>query len=315
MASLLAEYEKMIGGILVLFIAFRVLDRLRPKDRRMRLLRRGVATDVSYLAITPLMNKLVEWLVLLVVVLPFALLIYGTLEEGLVMNGFGPLSRLPTWLQAFLMLILGDFIGYWMHRWFHRGRMWRFHAVHHSSVDLDWLSSVRMHPVNDLLHKVATTAPLLLLGFAPVSLAAVLPVLALFGVLAHANLDWDWGPLRTVIVSPRFHRWHHTTEAEALDTNFAGLFPLWDLLFGTYHMPANRRPSRFGTSEPVPPTLGGQLLHPFRNTGALPGSREGGDHQSASIRTSVAPLTFGPPRSEPRHQTSEAKATLETLSC
>ena len=59
----------------------------------------------------------------------------------------------------------------------------------------------------------------------------------------HANLDWDWGPLRSFLVSPRFHRWHHTSEEEARDKNFAGLLPLWDILFGTYYMPRERRPT------------------------------------------------------------------------
>ena len=53
------------------------------------------------------------------------------------------MSRLPLWLQAIAILLLGDLIGYWMHRGFHGARLWRVHAVHHSSVDLDRLSAVR----------------------------------------------------------------------------------------------------------------------------------------------------------------------------
>jgi len=45
------------------------------------------------------------------------------------------------------------------------------------------------------------------------------------------------GPLRAVLASPRFHRWHHTSAKEGRDKNFAGLLPLWDILFGTYYMP------------------------------------------------------------------------------
>jgi Fatty acid hydroxylase superfamily len=67
--------------------------------------------------------------------------------------------------------------------------------------------------------------------------AGVAPPITLFAILFHANVDWDWGPPRSVIAAPRFHRWHHTGEAEARDKNFAGLLPLWDILFGTYYMP------------------------------------------------------------------------------
>jgi sterol desaturase/sphingolipid hydroxylase (fatty acid hydroxylase superfamily) len=106
----------------------------------------------------------------------------------------------------------------------------------------------------------------LALGFAPVAVVSIVPVLTLTAILVHANVDWDWGPLRSMIVSPRFHRWHHTDEQNARDKNFAGLLPLWDILFGTYYMPRDRRPHQFGTNTPVPPGLIGQMLFPFRRS-------------------------------------------------
>ena len=97
------------------------------------------------------------------------------------------------------------------------------------------------------------------------AVAGIAPVLTLMAILVHANLDWDWGPLRAVVASPRFHRWHHTDEANARDKNFAGLLPLWDILFGTYYMPKDRVPEQFGTASAVPAGLVGQMLYPFRH--------------------------------------------------
>jgi len=256
--------QGVLFGFVVLLLAFRALQLLRPRDKRMPLLRRGFWTDLAYWAFTPLVTKAVTRAVVIIAIVPVALLAYGKVDKDLLLHGFGPAARLPLWLQAVLILVLGDFIGYWMHRWFHGERLWRFHAVHHSSVDLDWLSAVRLHPVNDALMRVAGAVPLLALGLAPVALAGVAPVLTLMAILVHANLDWDWGPLRAVVASPRFHRWHHTDEASARDKNFAGLLPLWDILFGTYYMPKDRLPQQFGTESPVPPGLLGQLLFPFR---------------------------------------------------
>jgi sterol desaturase/sphingolipid hydroxylase (fatty acid hydroxylase superfamily) len=198
------------------------------------------------------------------VVVPFALIVYGEVDRKLLENGFGPASRLPLWVQAILILAIGDLVGYWMHRAFHGRRLWRFHAIDHSSIDLDWLSSVRLHPVNDVVMRVAAVLPVLALGFAPIAVAGILPVLTLMAILVHANLDWDWGPLRSVIASPRFHRWHHTDEEAARDKNFAGLLPVWDIVFGTYYMPRDRTPATFGTRTPVPAGLIGQLAFPFR---------------------------------------------------
>ena len=71
------------------------------------------------------------------------------------------------------------------------------------------------------------------------------------------------GPLHAVLASPRFHRWHHTSPKEGRDTNFAGLLPLWDILFGTYSMLASQ-PARFGIHDAVSTDLLGQLIWPFR---------------------------------------------------
>jgi sterol desaturase/sphingolipid hydroxylase (fatty acid hydroxylase superfamily) len=62
-----------------------------------------------------------------------------------------------------------------------------------------------------------------------------------------------------------FHRWHHTSEAEGLDKNFAGLFPFIDVAFGTFYLPSDRRAEKFGLAgESVPEGFVAQLLYPFR---------------------------------------------------
>jgi sterol desaturase/sphingolipid hydroxylase (fatty acid hydroxylase superfamily) len=132
-------------------------------------------------------------------------------------------------------------------------RLWPFHAVHHGSKDLDWLSAVRLHPVNDVVSRVAPVIPVLLLGFPPTILAAYVPFLAFWAIFIHANVPWSFGPLRYVIASPAFHRWHHTSEEEGRDKNFAGLFPFLDLVFGTFYLPEGRRAQVFGlANEDVP---------------------------------------------------------------
>ena len=251
----------LFGG---LFIVFRTLELTMPKARRTPLKRRGILTDLSYWVFNPLVADAAIQLIMLVVLALFALTIYGRIDKAQILAGFGPLSQLPMAAQAALMLVLADFIGYWVHRRFHGARLWRFHAIHHSSQTLDWLSAVRAHPVNELAGKLAIMLPLLALGFSATAVAWTAPVTGLFALLLHANVDWDWGPLRTVIASPRFHRWHHTSEDEGLDKNFAPLFPVWDIAFGTYYMPEGTIPARFGTTTPVPDGLMAQMLFPFR---------------------------------------------------
>lgn len=247
-----------------LFVVFSVIEWRSRRWRGRRLFRAGYLTDVTWWFLTPMLHWLVQTAAILLIVVPLALVVWGRVDQTLVAQGFGPMARLPIWLQSAIILIIGDFVGYWMHRAFHRRRLWRFHAVHHSSTELDWLSSVRVHPINELVMRLAGTAALLPLGLAPIAFASIAPVLTLFAILLHADLDWDWGPLRRVIASPRFHRWHHTDETAARDKNFAGLFPVWDILFGTFYMPRDARPTRFGTSTPVGNTIMQQIIGPFR---------------------------------------------------
>ncbi len=161
------------------------------------------------------------------------------------------------------MIVAIDFIGYWLHRAFHGKKLWPFHAIHYSSVELNWLSAARVHPVNDVANKSVQAMIVIALGYAPMLLAGALPFFTAYAIFLHANVSWDFGPLRAVLASPRFHRWHHTSPKEGRDTNFAGLLPLWDILFGTYSMPASQ-PARFGIHDAVSTDLLGQLIWPFR---------------------------------------------------
>jgi sterol desaturase/sphingolipid hydroxylase (fatty acid hydroxylase superfamily) len=142
---------------------------------------------------------------------------------------------------------------------------------------VDWLSSVRLHPVNDALTRVVQVLPLYWIGFNGTALAAFVPFLTFMALLLHADVTWSFGPLRYVIASPRFHRWHHTTEEEGLDKNFAGLFPFIDLFCGTFYMPPGREPSRFGVlHDHVPGGIGGQLVYPFRRLTTTAAARDQG---------------------------------------
>ena len=273
--------DRIVGifvALLVLGLVFGLLERFfrtRPGPAWYR--RPDTRTDLAYWFFTPLATRGITRLgaglaVLLVVVLAGgsvaefrAEIASGTFPD-LGIFGMGESIRaLPLYLQFPLGLLAGDFFGYWLHRAFHRGRLWQFHAIHHSSPRLDWLSSVRVHPVNDLGNRVLQAVPLLLLGFDPLVFALYAPFTTLYAILLHADVNWSFGPGRYLLASPMFHRWHHSSEDEGRDKNFAGLFPVFDLLFGTFHFPPGELPRTLGTpATPVPAGFWRQLLYPFR---------------------------------------------------
>ncbi|XUM24189.1 sterol desaturase family protein [Bradyrhizobium oligotrophicum S58] len=180
-------------------------------------------------------------------------------------NGHGPLAQLPEWLQGVLFLVLSDFMLYWTHRLFHGGEFWKYHAVHHSSEDLEWISAARFHPINLILGTIAVDVILLMAGISPNVMIWVGPFTTFHSAFVHANLNWTLGPLKYVLATPVFHRWHHTSMELGGNTNFAGTFPIWDILFGTFRMPEGQLPMAYGKDEAtMPGEFGGQLAFPFR---------------------------------------------------
>ena len=230
---------------------------------------KDLKTDMIYWFITPLISKNITRI-------SIGLLLFVAFQQDMatiktfLADRDTLLSRQPFWAQAIEIVVIGDFIGYWMHRAFHQGRLWAFHAIHHSSVNVDWLSSVRLHPVNDLLMRVPQVIVILALGFSPIAIAGYAPFLSLYAIMLHANVGWSFGKFGHILASPVFHRWHHTTAEEGMNKNFAGLIAGYDRLFGTFYMPQGRLPESFGLSgDDVPEGFAGQLLFPFRKTRPL----------------------------------------------
>lgn len=258
--------------LLVLSALFRLVEAgfaanaSQPKLRG----RRGLRTDLAYWFMTPFLTRSVSQVGLALILVAIYRRDVAGIQQMLAERQT-LLTAQPAALQALEMLLVGDLIGYLVHRAFHRGRLWRFHAIHHSSKDLDWLSSVRVHPVNTSLARWIQAGVLLLLGFSPLAVAAYVPFLTLYAIFLHANVSFGFGPLGAVVASPKFHRWHHTSKADGLDRNYAGLFPFIDRLFGTYYMPAERLPTRFGVDGgDVPEGFLDQLAYPFRRGRARP---------------------------------------------
>jgi sterol desaturase/sphingolipid hydroxylase (fatty acid hydroxylase superfamily) len=261
--------QKLIGlfiAFAILAVLFWILQTVWPSVRGQKILRRGFFTDCIYWLWTPIVTRAITPLAIAVALVPLAAL-YGTNLRHLV-QGHGVLAAQPLWAQGLEIFVIGDFLGYWQHRLFHGRHLWPFHAVHHSSTELDWLSSVRLHPVNDVIGRLIVAVPLVVAGFNTTVVALYAPFLTVYAIMLHANVGWDYGPLKYVFASPAFHRWHHTSATEGRDTNFSGGLPLWDLMFGTFHMPKDQKPLVFGVDDPIPADFIGQMIAPFRTRSA-----------------------------------------------
>jgi lathosterol oxidase len=172
-------------------------------------------------------------------------------------------SAQPLWLQVIELMVLADLVQYAVHRAFHRvPALWRFHAIHHSIREMDWLAGSRLHLVDVVVTRALVVLPAFVLGFAEPALYAWLLIIAIHSVLNHLNLRFRPGWLEQLVVTPRYHYWHHAVRP--VDRNFAVHFPWIDRLFGTHHLP-EAWPDELGIpGHPVPPGFVGQFAWPFR---------------------------------------------------
>ncbi len=177
----------------------------------------------------------------------------------------------PRWLQFAVLVLVADLANYAGHRALHEiGPLWRLHAVHHSSTELDWLSTSRGHPLDQIINLVVTMIPIYAIGFDLSFSAAFVAFQFYFPFLAHANTRITLRPLSAVLVTPAFHHWHHALEPEAVNRNYGAIFSVWDRLLRTSYLP-RRMPTAYGLRDAMPASWLGQLAAPFRARPSGPG--------------------------------------------
>ncbi|MCU0268294.1 MAG: sterol desaturase family protein [Acidimicrobiales bacterium] len=248
-----------IGSAGAVVVGFAVLTPLERLFRRhpYAVRRPGLRTDVLHLLFTGALQSAAT----VVAIVPVALVLWplrDPREPGLA-------STWPWWVQALVGLGLFELVGYCYHRASHEiPLLWRFHAVHHSSRQLDWIAAARLHPLEGFFAGLFIAPAFLLLGLGPVQLGAVTVALQIWAILLHANVSWRLRFLDGVIGTPEYHHWHHSNHPEAWDHNYSGLLPVLDRVFGTYYQPEDRRPEVYGIAMPVPDGWLAQLAQPFR---------------------------------------------------
>jgi sterol desaturase/sphingolipid hydroxylase (fatty acid hydroxylase superfamily) len=248
-------------GFLILLVVFGALERLFVLKRDQKIFRAGWRTDFAHF----LFSHILLQVALVVVLFPLTVLVRLAIGDSIQQS----ILAQPPWLQFVEAVLVADFAFYWAHRMTHRVPfLWKFHAVHHSIEQMDWLASARVHPLDQTFTRTVTAMALFVLGFSRETFGAYLALTGLQALFIHANVRLRFGPLRWLISTPEYHHWHHAREPEAIDKNFGGQFPWLDAIFGTLYLPP-RMPFQYGTDTKVPSGYFRQLAFPFR-TRSLP---------------------------------------------
>lgn len=281
-----------------------VLQRLTPFTEDWRGTRADFGLDLLHMLTTSTVGEV------------WRALVFGVaVKASLVLAAFVGTSLWPTslpWVVQFgLALLIGDLGAYWAHRGCHTfPLLWRIHAMHHSSERLYVFAASRSHPLNFVLAWGSAAVPLLLLGCPPSILLLVGAFTALHGMLQHANVDMAHGVFNLLFSTADLHRWHHSASFVESNTNFGSNLILWDRVFGTFYLPADRRrPERLGLEGvAIPENLWAHLASPVllgRWTDELPEEDDFTlespvDVRGKAPRAATTPTVRGPERSSSR---------------
>lgn len=203
-----------IGFVLVVF----AIEQVAPAERR-PLAARGHLLDLGYLLVHG------------VLVVPLIVLIGTGFSAGLAAAApwllLPRVGAIPNWVFGIATLVGIDAVDWFVHFANHRiGSLWRLHAVHHSQEELSILSTFRTHPLVHVTF-VVSAVPVLAVSRNVTTPAVLLTAYACLGSLPHANLRWRYGWVGRYVVSPAYHRRHHSPTGR-LDVNLGTVLTVWD---------------------------------------------------------------------------------------
>lgn len=255
--SLYFGLDYFIVNVLIVGFLFVPLERFFPARPEQTVFRPEWQEDMFYYLISSMMVQVLGFI---------------TLAPANLVNAQVPLDdfrvyivALPFVVQVVIIMAATDFVQYWVHRAFHMVPfLWRFHAIHHSTKKMDWLAGARMHLAEIAILRSLTALPMFTLGFKPEAIQGYLLIVYFYSSFIHANIGWKFGFFERFFVTPRFHHWHHGSDREAIDINYASHFPIYDWLFGTHYLPEKEWPENYGVvGDNVPRGYLKQFIHPF----------------------------------------------------
>ncbi len=214
------------AAFFALVLVFELLERFRPAREVDRW--KDLKLDVFSFALAIAMNRVSHYSVVGFV---------NACAPAWMLGGWQALQGLPGVARIVLAIFLVDFMIYWIHRAQHRFELlWRTHAWHHSIEHLYWFSGFRTSFLHSFIYNIPQAAvPMLVFNLSPLEAGIGYSIGLLIQFWEHTNLDVNVGVLRHLIITPDYHRVHHSTEHSR--TNFGTTFSLWDRMFGTYFDP------------------------------------------------------------------------------
>ncbi len=180
-------------------------------------------------------------------------------------GGRGALADMPFWPSLLVIILLAEFVNYWVHRWAHDAErypafawLWRFHRTHHTARYMNVSLHFRVHFAWALASGLTWVMSLAIYLGQGAAAAVAIVIFGIYGVVTHSAFRFDdglrWHPtlgrllraLEHVLVSPGVHHSHHGFGRDGGNFRNFGIFlSVYDWLFGTLHIPQGP-PAQYG---------------------------------------------------------------------
>lgn len=255
--SITIGLDWLLIDVLVSAIVFIPIELFLPKRLNQSKFHEEWRTDLVYFIVSHLFIQIIG------VIVQFPAV---NLFKSIGLEGFqSAIQSIPFIPQLFIALFVSDLFQYTSHYFFHKiPYLWRFHAVHHSTKQLDWLAGSRTHFFDLVVVRAMSFIPIYVCGFSSSVFFTYIVIVSFQAVLAHANTRINFGFLKYIFVTPQYHHWHHSDDPKAYDKNFAIHFPFIDMIFGTYYDEGDAWPESTGLGNVhYPKGYAKQFVYPF----------------------------------------------------
>ncbi|MBA6153508.1 sterol desaturase family protein [Gelidibacter maritimus] len=181
-------------------------------------------------------------------------------------------SELPKWLGLLIFFLIIDFVQWNTHILLHRVPwLWNFHKVHHSVKEMGFAAHLRYHWMEPVVYNSILYIPIAIIGGFNVQDVSIVYFFSIaIGHLNHANLGWNYGPLKYIFNNPKMHIWHHVKELpehKKHGVNYGLTLSVWDYIFNTHHVPHDGRDIELGfdDEDDFPKTFVRQTMYPIKS--------------------------------------------------
>ncbi len=264
----ISHWDNYFYGLIVISLLVWALEVMFPWRKNQPIFREDFWLDIFYMFFNFFLLNLIVLIALSNSLAEFFNDILGVFGWHIDSLQVFSVNDFPRWLGLFIFFLITDFVQWNTHRLLHRVPwLWNFHKVHHSVKEMGFAAHLRYHWMEPLVYNSLLYIPLAIIGgFDAQDVAIVYFFSIVVGHLNHANLGWNYGPLKYILNNPKMHIWHHVKELpdhKKHGINYGMTLSLWDYIFKTDHVPHDGRDIELGfeDDEKFPKTFIKQSLY------------------------------------------------------